>query len=81
MHDLEDSDAEADRRRTEEGVRQIEWFVEQGDLAQAEIAFELTATGVAESADEGQLARLRKAAETIGISADGLPSVAVPPRF
>ncbi len=81
MHDLEDFNAEADRRRTEEGVRQIEWFVEQGDLAQAELAFELTATGVAESADEDQLARLRKVAETIGISADGLPPGTVAPRF
>ena len=56
----------------EKGLRQIERFVEKGDIETAELAFDLTAWGLADGADEDQLTRLRNAAAAIG--ADPNPS-------
>lgn len=83
MHDPTGFDAKASCRAIEEGVRQIERLIEEGNLVQAELAFELTASGVAVDANEDQLARLHRAAEVIGIQpeANSLPPVPGAPRF
>ena len=55
---------------TERSVRQIERLLADHDVEGARLAFELTAWGAAASADEGQLARLRTAAEAVGMDPD-----------
>ena len=55
---------------TERSVRQIERLLADHDVEGARLAFELTAWGAAASADEGQLTRLRAAAEAVGMDPD-----------
>ena len=55
---------------TERSVRQIERLLTDHDVEGARLAFELTAWGAAALADEGQLARLRMAAEAVGMDPD-----------
>ena len=71
---------------TERSVRQIERLLADHDVEGARLAFELTAWGAAASADGGQLARLRTAAEAVGLDPDapetlGLTSAPAAPRF
>ena len=84
MNDPGRPDAEANRLATERGVRQIERFIEEGRFGSAELAFELTAPGLAEGADEDHLHRLREAAKVVGIDPDearsGLPPLTGTPR-
>ena len=70
---------------SERSVRQIERLLADHDVEGARLAFELTAWGAAASADSGQLARLRAAAEALGLDPEapetlGLTSAPAAPR-
>ncbi len=76
------STAHDDQPDTEHSVRQIERLLADHDVEGARLAFELTAWSAAASADDDQLARLRTAAEAVGMNPDAPETLGLvaPPR-
>ena len=64
---------------SEHSIRQVERLLADQDVEGARLAFELTAWGAAASADEGQLARLRTAAEAVGMDPDAPETLGLVP--